>query len=184
MTNLNNTDWRVIFNSKSYHSIFIENGDDKESIKTVFDNWDAIEATKGFFIMLPTVSEYYNDDKSQHFKKFPVLLKQFFDNKEHKTLVTDLELFEYLIKEGSRPQIFQVLRKLNKNIVLFGNGNINAYIPQDDEYSSSWVSAQEWQSNVGLFNRFDSIKEAIKKAKNPFKDPKSSADTLIVNGES
>lgn len=181
MTNLQSTDWRVIFNSKSYHSIFIENGLDKESIKVVYDNWEEIEATKGFLIMLPTFSEYYNDDKSQYFKKFPLLLRQFFDKKENKTLITDLEVFEYLIKEPSRPQIFEVIRKQNKNIVIFGNGNINQYVPQDEEYITNWVSAEEWKNSVGVFNRFGTIKEAIKKAKNPFKDPFDSANSLLVD---
>lgn len=181
MTNLQNTDWRVIFNSKSYHSIFIENGVDKQSIKVVFDNWEEIEATKGFLIMLPTVSEYYNEDKSQYFKKFPQILKQFFDKKENKTLITDLDVFEYLIKEHSRPQIFDVIRKQNKNIVIFGNGGIEKYIPKDEYYVTNFVSAEEWLNNVEVFNRFDTIKETIKKAKNPFKDPFDSASSLLLD---
>lgn len=179
MKELINVDWRVIFHSKSYHSIFINNGENKESIKVVYNNWDSIQSTKGFFLMLPTFTDYYNDDKSQYLKKFAPLLKQFFDSKETKTLITEQDVFEHLIKEDSRVKMLQVLKKLGKNIVVFGNGSLIKYIPEGEDYLIKEIDEKEWNKSIYIFNRFQSIKEAIKNTHNPFKNPLYSGELLL-----
>jgi len=183
MTDIINIDWPVIFHSKSYHSIFIDNGTNNESIRVVYHNLESIQRTNGFLIMLPTLSEYESEDKSQYFKKFPSMLKNFFDNKELTTLITTLDVFEQLIKENSRAQIFNFLRKVNKNIIIFGNSSIEKYLPTDDEYLWTQISAKEWKFQVGLFHRFHTIKEQIRSTENPFKNPILSGNALLESIE-
>lgn len=180
MTETNKIDWKLIFNTKIYHSIFIDNGDDGLSMKILFQHIEEIRLSKGFFLMLPTLTEYENNDKSQYLKKFPPLLKMFFDkNNNYQTLIITLDVFEVLIKQGSRHQIFQMLRQSGKNIVIFGVGNITQYLPDDEEYMFSHVTQEEWLSKINIFNRFDHIKTLVKDTKNPFKNPIESGEYLL-----
>lgn len=183
MTELNKIDWRIILNTKNYHTIFIENGEDNLPLKTIFKNIDEIQSTKGFFLMLPSLTEYENNDKSQYLKKFPSMLKKFFDTPEMKTLLISMDVFETLIKQSSRHQIFQLLRKTNKNIVIFGTGDIQQYLPKDEEYMFSYVSSEDWLSKSNLFFHFDNIKNAVKKTHNPFKNPIESSVYLLDKTE-
>lgn len=179
MNDINKIDWRVIFNTKIYHTIFIENGDDSLSIKIVFQNIEEIKNTKGFYLMLPTLTEYENNDKSQYLKKFPTMLKIFFDKPEYKTLIITLDVFETLIKQSSRHQIFQLLRKTKKNIVIFGIGDIKKYLPLDEDYTYNFISEDEWLSKSSIFTRFLHIKDVVKETHNPFKNPVESSFSLL-----
>lgn len=179
MIDTNKIDWRVVLNTKIYHTIFIDNGEDGLSLKIFFKKLDEIKDTKGFYLMLPTQTEYENNDKSQYLKKFPAMLKIFFDKIEHKTLIITLDVFETLIKQSSRHQLFQLLRKTKKNIVIFGHGDISPYLPKDECYTYSFISQTEWISKTTLFNRFNQIKKTVKEAHNPFKNPIESSASLL-----
>lgn len=180
MTEANKIDWKLIFNTKIYHTVLIDNGEDDLSIKTLFNNIDEIRVTPGFFLMLPSLTEYENNDKSQYLKKFPPLLKMFFDkNQKHETLLITLDVFEILIKQSSRHQIFQMLRQTKKKIIIFGHGDIKPYLPIDEEYMFNYMTQEEWLSKINIFDRFQHIKTLVKDTKNPFKNPIESGEVLL-----
>lgn len=164
-------DWKIIFNTKSYHYIFIKQLKDNNYLKYYFDNVDEIKKEKSFYILMPSSLEELNIQDSNFFvKKYAHQLKEFIESESITTLFTEEDILKSIVKEEKRSSFFKFLVKKKKNIVLFCHKDLD-YYANPDNYTSLYMNSDDLNMQDSLFKKFDDIKVAIKNTHNPFKNP-------------
>lgn len=163
-------DWKIIFNTKSYHYILIKEYRKETYLKFFFDNQNEIEKVDSFFFMLPKKEDLLKTNHEDYVLRFAPLLKEFIDDKNKTTLFIEEDILRSIVKEDKLTSFFKFISKSNKNIVLFYYSDLDKY-PKSLEYSSLCFSDVELDKQYSLFDRFSDIKTVINKTHNPFKDP-------------
>ena len=164
-------DWKIIFNTKSYHYIFIKQLKDSNYLKYYFYNLEEIKKENSFYILMPSSLEELNIQDSNFFvKKYANRLKEFIENDSITTLFTEEDILKSIIKEEKRANFFKFIVKKKKNIVLFCHKDLD-YSANPDNYTSLYMNNEDLLKQDSLFKKFDDIKNAIKNTHNPFKNP-------------
>ncbi len=165
-------DWKVILSTNNYHSVFIRNSEDDDSLKLLYKYWDEVLLINDYVILVPNYQERQSKDTSGYLKKFAPILKSFIDSTDKKTLIAEESVLNALIKHDKRENFFKFLVKQKKNIILFCNSTYETYtsnIPAP--YTFMVLDYENWVNSVEVLDRFSEIKEAIAKTYNPFKNP-------------
>lgn len=164
-------DWKIIFNTKSYHYIFIKQLKDNNYLKYYFDNLEEIKKEKSFYILMPSSLEELNiQDPNFFVKKYANNLKEFIENDSIPTLFTEEDILKAIVKEEKRSSFFKFLVKKKKNIVLFCHKDLD-FSANPDNYTAIYMNHEDLLMQDSLFKKFDDIKNAIKNTHNPFKNP-------------
>ena len=171
-------DWKIIFNTKSYHYIFIKELKDSNYLKYYFDNMSAIKKENSFYMMMPDTLEELNIQDTNFFvRKYANSLKEFIDSDKVNTLFTEEDILKAIIKEEKRANFFKFLIKKKKNIVLFCHKDLD-YSSNPDNYSALYLNLEDLLRQESLFKRFNDIREVIKNTHNPFKNPFEAFDKI------
>lgn len=171
-------DWKIIFNTKSYHYIFIKQLKDNNYLKYYFDNIEEIKKEKTFYNLMPATLEELNIQDSNFFvRRYANNLKDFIENDSVTTLFTEEDILKAIIKEEKRASFFKFIVKKKKNIVLFCHKDLD-YSANPDNYTSIYMNSDDLLKQDSLFKKFDDIKNTIKSIHNPFKDPFEAFDKL------
>lgn len=164
-------DWKIIFNTKSYHYIFIKQLKDSNYLKYYFDNIEEIKKEKSFYILMPdTLEELKIQDSNFFVRKYANKLKEFIENDSITTIFTEEDILKAIIKEEKRASFFKFIVKKKKNIVLFCNKDLD-YSANPDNYTTLYMNSDDLLMQDSLFKKFDDIKNVIKNTHNPFKNP-------------
>jgi len=165
-------DWKVILSTNNYHSVFIRNSEEDDSLKLLYKYWDEVLLINDYAILVPSYQERQSKDTSNYLKKFAPILKSFVESTDKKTLIAEESVLNALLKHDKRENFFKFLVKQKKNIILFCNSNYEIYtnnIPRP--YTFMMLDYENWRNSVEVFERFSEIKEAVAKTYNPFKNP-------------
>jgi hypothetical protein len=163
-------DCKIIFNTRSYHYIFVKQIKDDNYLQYYFNNLIEIQNEKSFFLMMPNPIELKKFDSSEAVRKYAPALKEFMEDDTKNTLFTEEDILKSIIKEEKRSNFFKFLIKKKKNIVLFCHKDLD-FNANPDNYTSIYMNTEDLIKQESLFKKFDDIKEAIKKTHNPFKNP-------------
>lgn len=163
-------DWKLIFNTNNYYYIIIEEMIKENYLKFYWQYKDEIEKTESFFFIMPTKEDIESNNHTNYVNRFAPLIKEFMENEGKKTLFIEEDILKAIVKEDKLINFFRYISKKNKNVVLFSYSNMKKYT-YSSEYSSLTMTENELALQYNLLDRFESIKSAIDKTYNPFKDP-------------
>ncbi len=168
--NKSNQDWRIILNTNNYHSVFIRNSFNDESLELFYKHMKEISKIEDYAILLPTEQE--KKDTSKYIHKFAPELKTFIEDNNKKTLISSENVLNILIKIEKRENFFKFLFKQKKNIIVFCESDYEKYVELIPyPYNFALLSHNDWENNIDIFDRFSDIKIAISETYNPFKNP-------------
>ncbi len=165
----------------NYNSIFIRDTFVFGSIKKIYDNKVELEQIKEILLLIPSFEDLSKTESMTLLKLFAPKLKEFIESKEKKTLITQENVLNILVKEDKRSNFFKFLAKNNKNIIVFAEDEYEKYVKTlGSNYLYLVLGQDEWLTSLGMFDRFKDIKIAIQNTHNPFKNPKNAYSKYIL----
>lgn len=163
-------DWKIVFKTRSYHYIFIKHSKDAYYLNFFYQHQYDIEKEPTFFFLIPTSLEIQEKYSKEYIEKCGNSLKEFMENPKKITLFAEEDLLKNIIKEDKRSNFFKYLSKKKKNIVLFCHRDLDQYADMN-ESMHTYMTREDLDLQLSLFQKFHSIKGAIKETHNPFKNP-------------
>lgn len=163
-------DWKIVFKTRSYYYIFIKENRDTNYLSFFYQNQYDIEKEKTFFFLMPNQVEMQQGNPNDYIVKYAPALKRFMDSPEKTTLFAEEDVLKAIIKEEKRNNFFKFLSKKKKNIVLFCHDDLDKYA-HSAEYIHTYMTREDLELQLSLFQRFNKIKTAIQNTHNPFKNP-------------
>lgn len=170
-------DWKIVFNTRSYHYVFIKHINNDQYLDFFYEHQFEIETEKSFFFLMPTANELKDLNNKDIINKYRPLLRAFLTAPDKVTLFAEENLLKSLIKEDGRRNFFELLIRNKKNVVLFCHEDLDKDAISND-YIYTYMTREDLERQLSLFQSFNKIKNAIEKTYNPFKNPANAFDKL------
>jgi hypothetical protein len=163
-------DWKIVFKTRSYYYIFIKQNKDSNYLDFFYQHQYDIEKEKSFFFLMPNSIELEKGDSKEYIHKYAPALKKFMDSPDKTTLFAEEDVLKAIVKEEKRSNFFKFLSKKKKNIVLFCHQDLDQSA-QNPDYIHTYMTREDLELQLSLFQHFNKIKNAIQNTHNPFKNP-------------